>query len=372
MKRISEALEKKEIMNAAIIQHVKQYIHKKYPQYSSQQRARVFAKALQQMIEQSLPDYDEEAKMLIRSRLLQRHMSATSFQLNALHIFEASLEVVPLTDSKLVLLQWLKEKTDIQDEHLESFVKELLGEPFTEEAAAASEELPALPFSEKKRPKKLHPKMLASICSVIAGLLLAFYLFSSPFLKEEAADVSHQLKREELAAEQPLGEAAAIGPPNALPATLQFQLIDEKMLHEWLTGRDSLLADEPYFSAILQTAQEFNVHPLLLFAITGQEQGFVPRTHERAETIANNPFNVFHSWEDFNTDVKESSEIAARTVVNLSENRPAGFDPIQWINRKYAEDENWWRGVRALFEQLRDDVGQIEQGGKREAADKAS
>lgn len=360
MKRISEALEKKEIINAAIIQNVKQYIRQKYPQYSSQERARVFAKALQQMIEQSLPDYDEEAKVLIRSRLLQRHMSAASFQLNALHIFEASLEAVPAIDSKAELLQWLKEKTPIQGELLESFVEELLVESFPEEPAAASEESQPLPFSEKKSPKKLQPKMLASICTVIVGLLLAFYLFSSPFLKEDTADVSHQLEGETVVVEQPLEEVAATGPPNALPVTLQFQLINEKTLHEWLTGRDSLLADEPYFSAILQTAQEFNVHPLLLFAITGQEQGFVPRTHERAETIANNPFNVFHSWQDFNTDVKESSEIAARTVVNLSENRPPDIDPIQWINRKYAEDENWWRGVRTLFEQLRRDVQQIE------------
>ena len=68
--------------------------------------------------------------------------------------------------------------------------------------------------------------------------------------------------------------------------------------------------------------------------------------------MANNPFNVYHSWEDFSTNISESSQITARTIVNLSKDRPEEVDPIHWINRKYAEDGNWWQGVSSIFNQL--------------------
>jgi len=116
------------------------------------------------------------------------------------------------------------------------------------------------------------------------------------------------------------------------------------------------LADEPYFTTIISVADEYNLHPFLLFAITGQEQGFVPRTHKKAEKIANNPFNVFHSWEEYNTTISESSIIAAKTIINLSQERPEDTHPLQWVNRKYAEDPNWWKGVAAIFERMEKEV----------------
>jgi hypothetical protein len=65
--------------------------------------------------------------------------------------------------------------------------------------------------------------------------------------------------------------------------------------------------------------------------------------------IANNPFNVFHSWKEYNTTITQSARIAARTVVNSSKNRPDGIDPFTWINRRYAEDQLWADGVRSIW-----------------------
>lgn len=141
-----------------------------------------------------------------------------------------------------------------------------------------------------------------------------------------------------------------------IPDSLRYKALDREKLREYLMYRNSLLADEPYFTDIIKTAEEFGINPNVLFAITGQEQGFVPKHHEYAYDIANNPFNVFGSWTRYNTNIKDSSEIAARTVCNLLIDKPEDLNPFKWINRKYAEDENWWKGVNELYNKLENAV----------------
>lgn len=144
-----------------------------------------------------------------------------------------------------------------------------------------------------------------------------------------------------------------------LPNIFKFKKIDENQLKSFLEFKESLLVYEPYFSTILNTAEKFNLNPLLLFAICGQEQSFVPIHHNNSIKIANNPFNVFNSWQVYNTDIKDSSEIASRTVVNLCVNLPKDSDPFKWINKKYSEDPNWHKGVKSIFKELEYNVRYI-------------
>ncbi|HZG76851.1 MAG TPA: hypothetical protein VEZ72_13450 [Paenibacillus sp.] len=153
----------------------------------------------------------------------------------------------------------------------------------------------------------------------------------------------------------PAREAAAAPAPAAAASEsvdYRYEPIDEERLKSYLRGRDSMLADDPYFRAIVGAAERHDVHPLLLFAITGQEQGFVPASHEHAERIASNPFNVYGSWENYRTDIGDAASLAAKLVAKRLAGRPEGVDPIQWINRKYAEDPNWWKGVSWFFEDM--------------------
>ncbi|MBM7868520.1 hypothetical protein GTO89_16815 [Heliobacterium gestii] len=145
---------------------------------------------------------------------------------------------------------------------------------------------------------------------------------------------------------------------NELPPSLRYCAVREDELRQWLDQRDSLLAEEPYFSVILQTAKEYDIHPLFLFAITGQEQGFVPRTEKEARRIANNPFNVYRSWRKYNTHIRDAAEIAAVTIVSLSKDRPEGVDPVAWLNKQYSEDKQWHKGVKSLFSALMREVGE--------------
>ncbi|WP_097027445.1 hypothetical protein [Clostridium peptidivorans] len=139
---------------------------------------------------------------------------------------------------------------------------------------------------------------------------------------------------------------------SGVPTYFEYYDVNTARLRKFLVDRNSLLAEEPYFSTIISTAKEFNLNPLILFSITGVEQSFVPKSNTQAYKIANNPYNVFYSWQHYNTDIKDSSRIAARTVLNLCKNKPANTDAFYWINKKYAENQNWNKVVSALFKEL--------------------
>ncbi|MCB2291728.1 hypothetical protein LGK97_18610 [Clostridium sp. CS001] len=141
-----------------------------------------------------------------------------------------------------------------------------------------------------------------------------------------------------------------------LPDYLMYKTVNVSNLKDFLKSRNSLLAEEPYLSTILLVSKNFNLNPLVMFAITGQEQSFVPKSSENAFEIANNPFNVFNSWKKYNTNIEDTSNIAARTIVNLCKNRPNNMDALTWVNRKYSEDKDWSKAVRSIFKQLEDNV----------------
>ncbi len=146
-----------------------------------------------------------------------------------------------------------------------------------------------------------------------------------------------------------------------LPSEYTYKKVDTKKLKKWLLERESLLGEEPYFSEILLAAENSNISPYLLFAIAGQEQGFVKKTAENAKKIANNPFNVYGSWQKYNTNIKDATEIASRTIINLSKSRPESVDTLKWINLRggkggYAEDENWWVGVSKIFKKINEEA----------------
>jgi hypothetical protein len=141
-------------------------------------------------------------------------------------------------------------------------------------------------------------------------------------------------------------------PVNELTSRYIYAPVKKEALKRWLIERDSLLADEPYLSTILATALQYNIHPFLLLAIAGQEQSLVPNSNKKASQIANNPFNVYHSWKDYNTDIKDSTRIAAQTILTLIKGRPEDTQPLEWINRKYAEDPKWHLGVEAFFNKM--------------------
>lgn len=149
------------------------------------------------------------------------------------------------------------------------------------------------------------------------------------------------------------GGTENISAAEVLPRELLWTDFDKEKLRSFLKSRNSILASDRYLGPIIDICRKKNVNALLMLAITGQEQSYVPRNTPNAEKIANNPFNVYHSWYEYNTNIEDSTMIACNTIINLSKNRPEAIHPIQWINRKYAGDKRWWIGVSNCFDQIK-------------------
>lgn len=116
--------------------------------------------------------------------------------------------------------------------------------------------------------------------------------------------------------------------------------------------RNGLIGSSIQYNTIITLAQINDVDPLLLFAIIGQEQAFVPSGSYRADEVLNNPFNVFNSWLAFNTSLNESTQIAINTIKNRLKTQPLDTSPYVWLNGIYAEDTNWHIGVRLIYQHL--------------------
>lgn len=141
------------------------------------------------------------------------------------------------------------------------------------------------------------------------------------------------------------------------PAYLQYQEVNPDELRAFLKSRGSYLVRN--VDSFIANARRFGINPLLLVAITGQEQSFNPERNSDAAQVGRNPFNVFGSWMAYSPGFDKSCEVAARTVATkLSHPMPPGEDPIHWLNNSqnpagsYAEDTNWWKGVKFWFQTI--------------------
>ena len=361
---ILDQLSQQEIINSKIIKQLKDSINGQFPHYTSKQKAQKLAGAIYELIERSLPNFSREVKKDVRNSIINRNLTVNSFTINSQDIFESILEIVTAEELQKQLPEWLQTKIDIEVESLEKYVSALIGNK-----AGAKEEIAAaiqLNYQEVNSNGQFFTESITVPAELnqtdkqeinkkfLTAALAAFFILVPIVYGVEKVYLANDEQKDVNVIENTAG--TEVMPENALPDYLQYKQINQQALQVWLNKRNSILADEPYFTTIMEAANQHNLHPFLLFAITGQEQGFVPRSHQNAVKIANNPFNVFHSWNEYNTNILDSSQIAARTIVHLSEARPDNVDPIKWINRKYAEDPNWWIGVSTIFEKLEKEV----------------
>lgn len=138
-----------------------------------------------------------------------------------------------------------------------------------------------------------------------------------------------------------------------IPLEFQYKEINYLAFIEFLDKeKKSLLIEDNYIDIIDSLSKQNNINPILLFAIIGQEQGFVNKNNNQASKIINNPYNVYNSWKKYNTDLEDSTTICINTILTASKNRPQNEDFLEWLNKTYAEDENWSIGVKKLYIQL--------------------
>lgn len=359
---ILEKLKHNTIISTKNVSDLRNYISSKYPNLTSHEASILLVNTIHKIIDNNLQEFDSEYREKIKQSVISKSVHKSSFVITADEFVYAFAENYVDEESyvddivswvnksqgvevtKLQILNIIDEINKLDTEYL---AKDIQIEP--EEVILHNENFEDT--TKKKRPNSLVSKPLGII---ISGFLVTVFSITMILQSNNTENTELVIADEVVPIEKEIREI------NELPMEFKYKNIEIDELREWLNKRNSILADEPYLTAILGAAYEYDINPILLIAITGQEQGFVPRTHQFAEKMANNPFNVYGSWNDYNTDISDSARIAAITIVNLSKNRPDDVDPIKWINRKYAEDENWHKGVSKIFHMLNKEISLAE------------
>jgi uncharacterized CHY-type Zn-finger protein len=186
--------------------------------------------------------------------------------------------------------------------------------------------------------------------------IYSFAAFILVFLGTYGIKLIYESHQKTVPADNEVISNGDMGIIDGLSDEFKYTVIDKESLRRWLSSKNSILSDDRYLNPIIEASKEYNVNSLLLIAIAGQEQAFVPRDVKNAEKIANNPFNVFGSWQAYNTNISDSARIAAETIVYSSNGRPVNEDELRWINKRYAQDPNWWLGVTKIFYQIKKDI----------------
>lgn len=360
------------VLSPTDVRNIRSYIQHKYSGMPQEQLTEVVAGALARMIHKRLPDFGTEVRKsitaaIVRKAVLEQQRAIRSEDLlaeclqldrtrpgiyDALHDWvEEHLQMRCQKPEMRRLMDELQSGRSGVAENPESLWGKLRALLEAEGVQQCQSDAPETAATTVNMPQlrsagvKNSGRNLTIVYGLLGLSLLASTLLYGSSLGKLPANII----------QPPVMLRQAPAPAmDGLPAELRYREVDLLRLNGYLVKKSSVLAEAPYFASIVEAAAAFDIHPVLLFAITGQEQAFVPKSNKRHKKIANNPFNVFHSWKEFNTTIGQSSEIAARTIVNLSKGRPDDTDPFTWINRKYAEDPNWADGVRSIFTAITD------------------
>ncbi|GLX68093.1 hypothetical protein [Paenibacillus glycanilyticus] len=361
------------VLTPTDVRNIRQYVQHKYAALPQDKKAEIVADAVTRIIRKQLPSFDGELKREVTAKLIRTAVLEKQMPVRADDIFEACLELdLGNPQVALPLHRWVEEQTGaslawemfhLQMDKLAKNRQEttdaaaweelklwLQTEQLIDEKAKSEPTLAeVIPMPVEQRielaPKVMRWKQTPVYLALSLSLVSASLLYGWSLLQPSPNKLQPPVALQSYDQMKPSA--------NGLPAELRFVTVDKVQLVNYLESKDSILADQPYLDAIIAAAKTYDIHPLLLFAITGQEQAFVPKSNKQAEKIANNPFNVFHSWKEYNTTILDSARIASKTIVRMSKGRPEGVDPITWINKDYAEDKNWANGVRKIFAALK-------------------
>ncbi|MCD9020962.1 hypothetical protein [Cohnella silvisoli] len=345
-------MERAALLSPTDINVIRRYVHTKYAPLPGDRRAEIVADAIRRTLQQRLPNIPADLKNRMTDKLISDCLLGEQREVKPGDVLDlcAEFDYDGADHSERLLepiLSWVNERSPGRwsPEQLSSRltrrnVQKLEWDLEGDLSVASGRPFPLF----RLRIRHVGAWISAVIiCATVVGLYISL---SKPQPQQQL--------QQEVSSTTPQIAAAPRQMDLGMPQQLRYTDIDTKALKQYLRNRDALLAEEPYFDAIVNSAREYDIHPLLLFAITGQEQGFVPKSKKNAEEIANNPFNVFHSWEDYNTNIRDSSQVAAKLIAKLGKSRPEGHEPFVWFNKTYAEDPAWSDGVRSIFLKLND------------------
>lgn len=360
MKSFVRELSDKEVLSAGDILKLKNYIAEKYKYSSSSEKAQILANAVHRVLDNNLPEIEVDYRASIRQRLMEKTVKSENHTISMYDVFDSCLSLeVKSKDFVNGLVNWINLNVDnkITDNEIHQYsnneIHNLKLESISLNNSANNDEVAAQVIQRHKIDKiskLISFKYAVCFISFIAILVINYLLFNIPYSKNNA--ISNIKKNPFTCVYLKNNNGYRSNKSEPIPASFKFKNVNRRGLKKYLLTKKSLLGIEPYFSTIISVAKEYNINPLVLFAIAGQEQGFAPQLHATSRSIANNPFNVYHSWKEYNTNISDATKIVCATILNLSKNRPSNVEPFVWINRKYAQDQNWAHGVNLIYNKL--------------------
>ncbi|MDD7794727.1 hypothetical protein [Clostridium sp. 'White wine YQ'] len=373
MENVMKELGAKKVIDRQDILKLREYIEKKYVDYTKKEKLAVLNRAVHQVLDKSIEGLETEYKHEIKIQVLRNTISGETDTTSLADIFKTYISLEGKSENYAnTLVKWtsLHIKNDDSKAELELFHKnnntrEITLEEVVSDNLLKNEALSEVTYNSAQN-IKIANKTIVKILNqkkiflsfltitIITVGIISIYNINNRRIKAhlENSSIENSIRNEDVNSEI----KSDLWKESNLPEDFKYKNINKDKLKEILNGKNSLLAEEPYFTTIITVSKEYNLNPLILFAVSGQEQGFVPKDEADANKIANNPFNVYTSWKNYNTDIRDASKIACVTIINLCKDRPKNEDAFKWINTKYSEDKNWFIGVNQIYIDLKKEL----------------
>lgn len=359
MSNFIDSLKQMVIFSYQDLMHMKNSISKNYAHLSTEDRAEILSTAIHNLLNKHLEGIDDAYRTPLRLDIIRNTLSKHIYNITKKDVFE-SIGTLDLPKDELIMLVeiWLDKNTGL------NVSRQALDAYFDEPDVMIA--------YEAKRPRHLSAAVfLVLLISVLLMVVVSLHDFESDDTIIEHDQVLNlpgiprgyqglcSLDRVYLIYSLPNGTSIRETVPfgvytGKLRRDFRFEPFHYfNVKHYIASSRQGLIAEPEYFNRLIHLAYLNDVDPLLLLAIIGQEQSFVSRDALYAMVIINNPFNVFHSWLDYNTTLRDSTKIAINTINKRLSKRPTYMPPLYWLGKIYAEDPNWHVGVDLIYAHLK-------------------
>lgn len=356
METFLKHLEDQIIINDLLIKKMKYEVQVLFHESSKKTQASFLAKKINTQLDTALIGLHDEDKTNVRKSLIKNSFlmvpNPKDENINYHHVFTTLTDYDQTTEeSYLRLNHWLNLNTElsVDAQVLETYINthKIKQDDSLSKRLHTKHTLVAPPvFKEKKAPLYLKFKWVIPLV-IIFGVLFFDY-FSSI---EKPVSVDPPTFKEAASSENLVNINTSKA---SVFTSYTYEPLDYVTVYDYLKHKkESLLTTENFLSTIDRLAKAYDTDPLLLIAIIGHEQNFVPESHNDAALMINNPYNVFGSWLAYNTSFKDSTTICLNTIETSKSTQPEATDLIEHLNVTYAEDPEWHKGVKTIYKTLK-------------------
>lgn len=352
-------LNNKILINDLIVKKMKYEVNMLFFDQPSKEKAKLLASKINNQIDTALVGLNEEDKESVRKNIIRHSFlvvqNPASDHVNYGHVFTTltNFDDYP-SDTKKRLSRWLDLNTALayDDNMLSQYIT-----LYKIKTDTPDQKVAAIEYQPKEKPTQKKKYRLTARILWVPVTIIIISLFSF-ILKNEADKLKARMEV------PPLYESS-LNPEvlsfidsyyeevtGTVNSPYAYSALDFNSIYHYLKMKNSKLIGANYLSIINSLSASYDVNPLLLIAIIGQEQNFVPSDHEYSDIIINNPYNIFGSWVNYNTDFEDATTICLNTIETALNTLPEDEDLITWLNETYAEDKNWSIGVKTIFTKL--------------------